>query len=60
MLKLAAQIERAHPEWFGAVRPVHVTPIERVTGTIMTQMLPLADEKRLEVYAPFNSGLCGV
>jgi hypothetical protein len=33
--------------------------IERVTGLIMTQMLPLADEKRLGVYAPFESGLCG-
>jgi amidase len=25
LLKLAAQIERAHPEWFGAVPPVHVS-----------------------------------
>jgi amidase len=24
LLKLAAQIERAHPEWFGAVPPVHI------------------------------------
>jgi amidase len=25
LLQVAAQIERAHPEWFGAVPPVHVT-----------------------------------
>ena len=25
LLKLAAQIERARPEWFGAVPPVHVS-----------------------------------
>jgi len=25
LLQLAAQIERAKPEWFGAVPPVHVT-----------------------------------
>jgi amidase len=25
LLQLAAQVERARPEWFGAVPPVHVT-----------------------------------
>jgi len=25
LLKLAAQIERARPEWFGAIPPVHVS-----------------------------------
>jgi amidase len=25
LLKLAAQIERARPEWFGTIPPVHVS-----------------------------------
>ena len=25
LLQLAAQIDRTHPEWFGALPPVHVT-----------------------------------
>lgn len=29
LLQVAAQIERAKPEWFGAVPPVHVSRIER-------------------------------
>jgi len=34
-------------------------PTKRVTGTIMTQMLPFADEKVLGLYAQFESGLYG-
>jgi methyl acetate hydrolase len=34
-------------------------PTKRVTGTIMTQMLPFADEKVLGLYAQFENGLYG-
>jgi CubicO group peptidase (beta-lactamase class C family) len=34
-----------------------IDPTKRVTGTIMTQMLPFADEEVLKLYAQFESGL---
>jgi len=32
-------------------------PNKRVTGTIMTQLLPFADDKVLKLFAKFESGL---
>ena len=32
-------------------------PTRRVTGTIMTQLLPFADERVLKLFAEFESGL---
>jgi CubicO group peptidase (beta-lactamase class C family) len=34
-----------------------IDPAKRVTGTIMTQLLPFADEEVLKLYAQFESGL---
>jgi CubicO group peptidase (beta-lactamase class C family) len=34
-----------------------IDPTKRVTGTIMTQLLPFADETVLKLYAQFESGL---
>jgi hypothetical protein len=34
-----------------------IDPTRRVTGTIMTQLLPFADAEVLKLYAQFESGL---
>jgi methyl acetate hydrolase len=34
-----------------------IDPTKRVTGTIITQLLPFADEEVLKLYAQFESGL---
>lgn len=36
-----------------------VDPTKRVTGTIMTQLLPFADQQVLKLFATFESGLYG-